>query len=79
MHATTTALGNTYHHNGDYSGTVKFDATVIDTNPDDESQAFVEIPFADMLELVMDHLASAARQRLGMADTQELIKLLVRP
>jgi hypothetical protein len=93
MHSTSAPSGQTYHHNGDYSGPVKMFLPVREQlhYPGEIARAGtpekvpgaegvfveVEIPFEDMKALVMDHFRSVLISRLEDADTEAMERLFL--
>lgn len=74
-HTTKAALGTVFFHNGDYSG----DVTVIPVSfpeqagsSDGNLHFSVDIPFADMRELVFAYLRARQTEQLEQASDDEL-------
>jgi hypothetical protein len=80
-HTTKAALGTVFHHNGDYSD----DVTVIPVSfpepvptPDGSILFSVDIPFADLRELVFAYLRDRRIEQLEQASDDELEAELLR-
>lgn len=79
-HTTRAALGTVFHHNGDYSG----DVTVVPVSfpervdsADGSIHFSVDIPFADLRELVFAYLRDRRIEQLERASDDELeVRLL---
>jgi hypothetical protein len=68
-HTTITDGGTTFTHNGDYSGDVRITAP-------SAGRPYIEVPFADLRQLVLWYLRDKAIERLENAEGGELEALL---
>ena len=68
MRAFETKSGNTYFHNGDFSGSVQWTEFY-----EGKSASFV-IPFEDMKELVAQYLRSKRIEQLENASTDQILE-----
>jgi hypothetical protein len=74
MYSTQGPSGRYYHHNSDFSGDVHTTVVLGETGTDETVMANVEIPFKDMLHLVLAHFRSKAVSFLEQADDATLEK-----
>lgn len=68
MRAFDTKSGNTYFHNGDFSGDVSWEFF------QGGSQITATIPFEDMKELVAEYLRSERIEQLENMSTEEILE-----
>ena len=74
MHTTQASQGTVFHHNGDYSGSVKIQVPEEPAKHTFGSQTcwVTEVPFEDIRELVLDYLRSKLIARLESVEGDEL-------
>ena len=75
MHSFNAPSGRTYHHNGDFSGAVKFDAQVEMMSPTSAGLAWVEVPFEDLRALVAEYARRERISRLEEMSDDEVLGL----
>ena len=56
MHSLSTKNGTRFHFNGDFSGNILITVPKEKVEPADEDRVFVEVPFNDVKEFVIEHL-----------------------
>lgn len=77
MHSTEASGGTTFHHNGDYSGDVQISVTAEITEVDLLGNGYVEVPFADLHELVLGYLAHKLGTSLKQFTPAELEEFII--
>jgi len=61
-----------FHFNGDFSGNVLITVSKDKVEPADDGHLFVEVPFQDLKEFVMEHLRDKFIGQLEMMSAEEV-------